>query len=106
MTPTGNWRFSILRMYWDGEKEPSVEVPVGDFFAMGWGKYAPLTSLAVCVNPGSAFNSYWQMPFRKRARITMENIDSQADALLLPDRLHADAGAATTRRTSTRSSGA
>ena len=37
MTPTGNWRFSILRFYWDDEKEPSVEVPVGDFFGMGWG---------------------------------------------------------------------
>ena len=36
MTPTGNWRFSILRIYWDGETEPSVEVPVGDFFANGW----------------------------------------------------------------------
>ena len=77
MTPTGNWRFSILRMYWDDEKDPSVEVPVGDFFAMGWGKYAPITSLAVCVNPGSAFNSYWPMPFRKKARITMENLDSK-----------------------------
>jgi hypothetical protein len=77
MTPTGNWRFSTLRMYWDDEKEPSVETPVGDFFAMGWGKYAPLKSLAMCVNPGSAFNSYWQMPFRKRARITMQNLDTQ-----------------------------
>ena len=75
MTPTGNWRFSIIRMYWDGEKEPSVEAPVGDFFAMGWGKYAPIRSLAVCVNPGSAFNSYWPMPFRKKAVITMENLD-------------------------------
>ncbi len=74
MTPTGTWRYSILRMYWDGEAEPSVETPVGDFFAMGWGKYAPISSLAICVNPGSAFNSYWPMPFRKRARITMENI--------------------------------
>ena len=37
MTPTGHWRFSILRFYWDGESEPSVEVPVGDFFACGWG---------------------------------------------------------------------
>jgi hypothetical protein len=45
MTPTGNWRLSILRMYWDGETDPSVEVPVGDFFAMGWGKYAPIYSL-------------------------------------------------------------
>ncbi|MFN7919643.1 MAG: glycoside hydrolase family 172 protein [Bryobacteraceae bacterium] len=77
MTPTGNWRFSILRMYWDGESTPSVEVPVGDFFAMGWGKYAPLVSQAICVNPGSAFNSYWPMPFRKRARLTLENLDNR-----------------------------
>jgi hypothetical protein len=75
MTPTGNWRFSILRMYWDDETTPSVEVPVGDFFAMGWGKYAQISSLAICVNPGSAFNSYWVMPFRKKAKITMENLD-------------------------------
>jgi len=75
MTPTGNWRFSILRIYWDGETEPSVEVPVGDFFGMGWGKYATLQSLAVCVNPGSAFNCYWPMPFRKKCVITMENMD-------------------------------
>lgn len=75
MTPTGNWRHSIIRFYWDDEKEPSVEVPVGDFFGMGWGKYAPLNSLAVAVNPGSAFNCYWPMPFRKKCKITMENLD-------------------------------
>lgn len=74
MTPTGHWRHSILRMYWDDEKNPSVECPVGDFFASGWGQYSQVSSLAVCVNPGSAFNCYWQMPFRKKARITMENI--------------------------------
>src|SRR5208337_367782 len=39
MTPTGNWRRAILRFYWDDETEPSVECPVGDFFACGWGKY-------------------------------------------------------------------
>lgn len=77
MTPTGDWRTSILRMYWDDEAEPSVETPVGDFFAMGWGKYARISSLAVCVNPGSAFNSYWPMPFRKKAKITMENLGSE-----------------------------
>ena len=75
MTPTGNWRYSILRFYWDDETTPSVEVPVGDFFGMGWGQYSPLQSLAVCVNPGSAFNCYWPMPFKKKCRITMENID-------------------------------
>ncbi len=77
MTPTGNWRFSILRLYWDDESTPSVEVPVGDFFGMGWGQYAPLQSLPVCVNPGSAFNCYWPMPFRHKCRITIENIDSR-----------------------------
>lgn len=75
MTPTGNWRYAIIRFYWDDEKYPSVEVPVGDFFCMGWGQYAPLQSLAVCVNPGSAFNCYWPMPFKRKCRITMENID-------------------------------
>jgi hypothetical protein len=75
MTSTGNWRLSILRFYWDDEKEPSVEVPVGDFFAMGWNKYARLSSLPVAVNPGSAFNSYWVMPFRKHARVTLQNLD-------------------------------
>lgn len=77
MTPTGNWRYSIIRFYWDDETTPSVEAPVGDFFCMGWGKYAPVQSLAVVVNPGSAFNCYWPMPFRKKCRITMENIDDE-----------------------------
>ena len=77
MTPTGAWRFSILRMYWDGEVQPSVEVPVGDFFASGWGGYAHISSLPVCVNPGSALNSYWEMPFRKSAKLTMENLDDR-----------------------------
>ena len=75
MTPTGVWRYSILRFYWDDETTPSVEVPVGDFFGMGWGQYSPLRSLAVCVNPGSAFNCYWPMPFRRKCRITLENLD-------------------------------
>ncbi len=75
MTITGNWRFSILRIYWDGEKEPSVEVPVGDFFGNGWGKFTPISSLPIAVNPGSAFNCYWEMPFRKFCKMTMENID-------------------------------
>ena len=82
MTPAGKWRYNILRIYWDGETEPSVEVPVGDFFGMGWGTYAQLTSMAVCVNPGSAFNCYWSMPFRKKCRITMENV-GDADQMTL-----------------------
>ena len=76
MTITGHWRFSILRIYWDGETEPSVEVPAGDFFACGWGKYAQVSSLAMCVNPGSGLNCYWEMPFRKSCKITIENLDN------------------------------
>ena len=81
MTPTGHWRYSILRIYWDGSDIPSVECPVGDFFACGWGKYAQISSLPICVNPGSAFNCYWEMPFKKSCRITMTNIAEEAMCL-------------------------
>lgn len=74
LTPTGHWRYSILRVYWDDQEQPSIECPIGDFFACGWQKYAQISSLAVCVNPGSAFNCYWEMPFRKRCRMTLTNI--------------------------------
>lgn len=75
MTPVGDYRLMILRFYWDKEAEPSIEVPVGDFFAAGWGQnHEPhITSTAVGVNPRSGLNSYWQMPFRSNCRITMEN---------------------------------
>ncbi|MCL2017012.1 MAG: DUF2961 domain-containing protein [Defluviitaleaceae bacterium] len=75
LTPTGKWRNTILRAYWDGQKMPSIECPIGDFFASSWDSFAPLNSLAVCVNPGSAFNCYWQMPFKKSCRMTLENLD-------------------------------
>ena len=79
MTPTGNYRLLILRFYWDGETEPSVEVPVGDFFVSGWGwKNEPqISSLAICVNPSNGFNSYWQMPFHKKCKVTMENMSTK-----------------------------
>ncbi len=73
LTPTGVWRNQIIRFYWDDSEVPSVECPLGDFFACGWGRYAPVNSMAVCVNPGSAFNCYWSMPFRKNCRVTLEN---------------------------------
>ena len=77
MTLTGHWRHSILRIYWDDQETPSVECPAGDFFACGWGQYAQISSLAVCVNPGSAFNCYWEMPYRSGFRVTMTNIAAQ-----------------------------
>jgi hypothetical protein len=75
--PLDKTRWNILRFYWDDETEPSVECPLGDFFACGWGRFCQVTSLPVCVNPGSAFNCYWQMPFRKKARVTLENLDDR-----------------------------
>jgi hypothetical protein len=77
MTPGGNWRFLVFRIYWDDETSPSVEVPIADFFCMAWGKYAPINSLPITVNPGSAFNSYWPMPFRKHCRMTVENLNKE-----------------------------
>jgi hypothetical protein len=77
MTPTGKWRNTIIRLYWDGQSQPSVECPVGDFFCSGWQCYNQISSLAICVNPGSAFNCYWNMPFRKNCRITLENRDEE-----------------------------
>ena len=76
-TISGYWRFSILRIYWDDQEYPSVECPLSDFFCSGWGKFAQLSSLAVCVNPTNGFNCYWPMPFRKHCRITVENLDDE-----------------------------
>jgi hypothetical protein len=81
MTLTGRWRYWVLRMYWDGEETPSVEVPAGDFFCMGWGRFAQVSSLPVAVNPGSAFNCYWEMPFSRGARITVENLDDDPQTI-------------------------
>ncbi|NLE65973.1 MAG: DUF2961 domain-containing protein [Lentisphaerae bacterium] len=75
-------RSHVLRFYWDGEQKPSVEAPVSDFFAVGHNKFAPVNSLAVIVNPASAFNCYWPMPFRKRAKITFTNEDKDELGLL------------------------
>jgi hypothetical protein len=68
------WRRLVLRAYWDGEETPSIEVPLGDFFANGWCTRCNITSLPLAVNPAGGFNCYWEMPFRKHARITIENL--------------------------------
>ncbi len=67
------FRDCILRFYWDNEKSPSVEVPLGDFFANGHGLYSKVNSLPVAVNPTRGCNSYWPMPFQKNCKITVEN---------------------------------
>ena len=81
MTPTGSYRHSILRIYYDDQTTPSVECPIADFFASAYTSYdvfAPISSVCVCVNPGNAFNCYWPMPFRKRFRMTLENVGFEA----------------------------
>jgi hypothetical protein len=63
----------VLRMYWDGAKEPAVESPIGDFFAAGFGQRADVNSAVVIVEGGDAYNCYWPMPFFRSARIEVEN---------------------------------
>ena len=62
----------ILRFYWDGEEEPSAEVPAADFFAVGE-RFRPVDSLMVNVSEKNALSCWWPMPFRKHARITFTN---------------------------------
>ena len=68
------WRHLVLRVYWDGEETPSIETPLGDFFCNGWAQRCNVNSLPIAVNPAGGFNSYWPMPFRQSARITLENL--------------------------------
>jgi len=80
-THPSNWRKLVLRCYWDEEAGSAVEVPLGDFFCNGWGEYSHVASLPVAVNPNGGFNSYWPMPFRKAARITIESLSSEESIL-------------------------
>ena len=83
-------RYYILRIYWDDQEQPSVECPLYDFFAVPWSysgrgtmpsaPFAQLTSLPIAVNPCFGVNCYWEMPFRKRCRITLENLDPKNGA--------------------------
>ncbi|MBK8023688.1 MAG: DUF2961 domain-containing protein [Chloroflexi bacterium] len=68
------WRSLVIRFTWDDEPTPSIEVPVGDLFCNGWCVRCNVASLPVAVNPAGGFNSYWEMPFRKHARVTIENL--------------------------------
>ncbi|HPA45025.1 MAG TPA: DUF2961 domain-containing protein [bacterium] len=72
-------RNMVLRMYWDGEKHPSVESPVGDFFGQGWGEEYLFNSLPLAASPGGgkALNCYFPMPFAESAKITIENQSDQ-----------------------------
>ena len=75
-------RGHVLRFYWDGEKQPSIEVPALEFFAIGHGKFAPIDSAVVTLNPQNAMNCYWPMPFRKHVKITLTNETNQDSELV------------------------
>jgi hypothetical protein len=63
----------VIRIFWDGSKEPAVESPLGDFFAAGFGLRTEIISMPVMVEGGDGYNCYWKMPFFKSARITLTN---------------------------------
>ncbi len=67
------FRDVVVRMYWDGEKTPSVESPLGDLFCNGWKTRTNILSMPINVNPAGGLNCYFPMPFRKHARMTVEN---------------------------------
>ncbi len=72
----------VLRIYWDGRAEPGVEAPVGDFFASGFGQRMDVDSQPVQVENGASYNCFWRMPFRRSARIEIENDGEKEIALL------------------------
>ncbi|MBO7746914.1 DUF2961 domain-containing protein [Paenibacillus sp. MWE-103] len=74
------FRKALLRMYWDDEREPSVDAPVGDFFGVGHGVASHYVSMPLnmittqgVVENKAAMNSFFEMPFRRRARIELVN---------------------------------
>ena len=75
-------RANIIRVYWDNETTPSIEVPAPDFFAVGHEKFARVNSAVITVNPQNALNCYWPMPFRKHAKVTFTN-EAERDLGLL-----------------------
>ncbi len=83
-THPDHWRCLLLRARWDGAEAPAVEVPVGDFFGQGWGRFAQLSSSMVAVNPHGGFSCYWPMPFREGAHLTLTNLSGIPDRRLLP----------------------
>ncbi|TQM33611.1 glycoside hydrolase family 172 protein [Nocardia bhagyanarayanae] len=62
-----------LRMHWDDAPRPAVRLPLGDFFCNAWDELALVNSEMIVVAPAGGLNSYWPMPFRRRARITLHN---------------------------------
>jgi len=79
---SANHQEMLLRMYWDGSERPGVETPVGDFFANSFAKRSEVISLPVVVEDADSYNCFWQMPFRKSARIEVVNESDKPISLL------------------------
>lgn len=75
----------VLRMYWDGEAEPSVECPVGDFFGLGLGEYFHFQSGPIMIGTNRALNCFWRMPFARSAKITVTYETDKDLAQLTPE---------------------
>ena len=79
----------VMRIYWDNEEFPSVEAPISAFFGCAYdenfkdrdGKYVVLNAATMLTAPGRGYNSYWEMPFYKHCKITMENRGEQKQTL-------------------------
>jgi hypothetical protein len=71
-------RSLVLRVFWDGQKHPSVEVPLADFCCNGWNERQSILAHPVNVNPLGGMNLFFPMPFAKRALITVENLAAEA----------------------------
>ena len=63
----------VMRIYWDGEDNPSVETPLGDFFGLGLGIPYSWQSTFLSVGNNQAMNSFFPMPYAKHARVTITN---------------------------------
>lgn len=72
----------MLRIFWDGNPRPAVEAPVGDFFANCFGRRSAVVSVPIVVEGGDSYNAFWRMPFRKSARIEIENQSKKPLSLL------------------------
>jgi hypothetical protein len=79
---SANHQEMLIRIYWDGSKKPGVEAPVGDFFANCFGKRSEVISMPVIVEDADSYNCFWQMPFRKSARVEIVNQSDKAINLL------------------------
>lgn len=79
---SANHQEMLLRMYWDSNKRPGVEAPVGDFFANSFGKRSEVISLPVIVEDADSYNCFWHMPFRKSAKVEVVNQSEKPISLL------------------------